>query len=253
MTDLLPVLTFHALDDGPSVISFSPSVFRRGLARLRDARYRTLTLLEVADYVRRGQPFPDHCFAITFDDGYQSVYTEAFPILQSYRMSATVFLVVGVEASPRPDTKLPSQSRRSMLSWREIRDMQEGGMNFGAHTLTHPDLRLLPDKRVEEEVYRSKAIIEDALGAPVQSFAYPFGAYDARSLQLAQQYFDCACSANLGFVTLRSHLYAMERVDAYYLRSNRLFDLMLTRSFGAYIWARSLLRRVRRALPLRAY
>jgi peptidoglycan/xylan/chitin deacetylase (PgdA/CDA1 family) len=253
MTDLLPVLTFHALEDNPSVISFSPSVFRRGLARLNDAGHRTLNLLDAADYVRRGHPFPDHHFAMTFDDGYASVFSDAFPVLQHLRMSATVFLTVGESQPVMPDTRLPSLSGRSMLSWREIREMRMGGMNFGAHTLTHPDLRRLPDKRVEEQVCRSKSVIEDVLGVPVQSFAYPFGAYDARSLQLAQQYFDCACSANLGFVTLRSDLYAMERVDAYYLRSGPLFDLTLTRFFGPYIWARSLFRRFRRALSLRTY
>lgn len=94
MTVSLPILTFHALDEGPSVISFSPRLFRRGMARLHDSGYRTLSLLEAVDRLRRGAPFPNRPFVITFDDGYQSVYAEAFPVLQRYGMSATVFLSV---------------------------------------------------------------------------------------------------------------------------------------------------------------
>ncbi len=253
MTYLFPVLTFHALEENSSVISFSSSLFKRGLAKLHEAGHRTLTLSEVADYVRREQPFPDHCFAITFDDGYASVYSEGFPVLQRFGMSATVFLTVGERQPVTPETRLPSLSGRPMLSWREIREMQDGGMNFGAHTLTHPNLTRLPRDRVDSEISGSKAVIEDALGAPVRSFAYPFGYYDAESMRLAQQYFACAWSANLGFVSPRSDLYALERLDAYYLRSDLLFGLTLTRFFGVYIWARSVLRRARRALFHESY
>ena len=95
MADSLPVLTFHALDDRSSVISFSPQVFRRGMGRLHENGYQTLSLLEAVDYLHRGASFPDRSFVITFDDGYQTVYDEAFPVLQRYAMTATVFLSVG--------------------------------------------------------------------------------------------------------------------------------------------------------------
>src|SRR5437016_6039330 len=77
----LAVLTFHSIDDRRSVISFSPAMLRRGLARLHQRGYRTIDLAEVADLVRRRAPFPDRCLAITFDDGYRNNYEEAFPIL----------------------------------------------------------------------------------------------------------------------------------------------------------------------------
>jgi peptidoglycan/xylan/chitin deacetylase (PgdA/CDA1 family) len=160
VTARLPLLTFHAIDDRPSVISFSPAMFERGMARLHDAGYRTLSLLEAAEYVRRRQPFPERSFVITFDDGYQSFFEEAFPVLTRYGMHATVFLTVGEEQSIAPDTRLPSLSGPGMLSWREIREMQNAGIHFGAHTLTHPNLTRLTRKRVEAEIWKSKTIIE---------------------------------------------------------------------------------------------
>ena len=112
----LPILTFHAIDDELDVLSFSPRVFRRGMARLREGGYRTVSLLEVVDCLRRGVPFPDRSFVITFDDGYQSVYDEAFPVLQRYGMSATVFLTVGDTGMAGPDDRLPSLGGLSLAA-----------------------------------------------------------------------------------------------------------------------------------------
>jgi peptidoglycan/xylan/chitin deacetylase (PgdA/CDA1 family) len=246
MAAWLPILTFHDIDDQRSFISFSPRVFRLGMAKLHESGYQTLSLLEAVDYLRQGTSFPDRSLVITFDDGYQTMYDEAFPVLQRYGLSATVFLTVGEKGTAGPSDRLPSLEGRSMLTWREIREMHRWGINFGAHTLTHPDLARLPFDRVEAEVCDSKAIIEDALGARVDSFAYPYGRYDRRSRQVVQQYFACACSDKLGLITAGSDPYTLERVDAYYLRSDQLFDLMLTRLFPWYIRARRIPRRIRR-------
>jgi peptidoglycan/xylan/chitin deacetylase (PgdA/CDA1 family) len=95
MTEHLPVVTFHSLDHRSSVISFSPHVFRHGMTRLYENGFRTLSLPKAVDHVRRGKAFPERSMVITFDDGYRTVYDEAFPILKRYGMSATVFLTVG--------------------------------------------------------------------------------------------------------------------------------------------------------------
>jgi peptidoglycan/xylan/chitin deacetylase (PgdA/CDA1 family) len=243
----LPILTFHDIADRSSVISFSPQIFRRGIARLHESGYRTLSLLEAVDCLRRRATFPNRSFVITFDDGYQSVYEEAVPVLQCYGMSATVFLTVGENKTAKTQECLPSLEGRSMLSWHEIREMQRAGITFGAHTLTHPDLTRLPLERLRAEVCDSKAVIEDALGASIDCFAYPFGRYDHRSYELALQHFSCACSDKLGLITAGSDPYTLERVDSYYLRTERLFALTVSKLLPWYIQARSIPRRVRRA------
>jgi len=248
----IPILGFHALEDRPSVISFSPAVFRRGMARLHESGFRALSLLEAADYLRRGNPFPNRSFVITFDDGYQSVYEQAFPVLQRYGVSATIFLTVGDRGTAKSGGRLPPLECRSMLSWYEIREMHRYGIEFGAHTLTHPDLTRLPPERVEAEVSNSKALIEDALSAPVACFAYPYGRFDQRSREIVSQHFSCACSDKLGLIRAGSDCYALERVDAYYLRTDRLFGLMMTTVFPWYVQARSIPRRIRRAFQLRS-
>ena len=239
-----PILTFHAVDDQASSISFSPSIFARGIALLHDRGYQTLSLMELSDRLRGGISPPERSFAITFDDGYRSVYDRAFPVLQRYGMTATVFLTTGSAKTKR----LPSMEGRSMLSWGEINEMHRAGITFGAHTLTHPDLTRLPVNLMEAEIVGSKAVIEDALSCAVETFAYPYGRYDNRSRELVSRHFLCACSDRLGLYRSTSDLYAMERVDAYYLRSERLFHGMLSRWFPVYVRFRSMPRRVRRAV-----
>lgn len=237
---------FHALDDEPSAVSFPPRSFQRGLLRLKERGYRTVSLLEAAGCLRLGGAFPERAFVITFDDGYRSVYEEAFPILQLCGFSATVFLTVGDSASGDSSQRLPSTCRRQMLSWGEIREMQRWGFSFGAHTLTHPDLTRLRPTDQEKEILGSKAVIENRLGVPVASFAYPFGRYNARSRELVSRNFDCGCSDRLALVRAGSDPYAMERVDACYLRAGCLLEAVLSPFFPWYLRARSLPRQLRR-------
>jgi peptidoglycan/xylan/chitin deacetylase (PgdA/CDA1 family) len=243
---LLPLLTFHTLDHEPSVIAFPPATFAHGMRRLHESGCRTLSLLDAVDCVYGRRAFPARSFVVTFDDGYRTVYDEAFPLLQRYGLSATVFLTVG-RGTGRPAGRLPSLEGRPMLSWQEIREMQSAGIVFGAHTCTHPDLTRLPVQQVEREVLDSKAIIEDALGTSVSSFAYPYGRSDRRVADVVRPHFVCACSDRLGLITGRSDPYALERVDAYYLRRRPLFALMLTSLFPWYVRMRSVPRAIRRA------
>ena len=244
----LPILTFHTLDDLPSVTSFPPKLFRLGLTMLHEHGYRTISLLEAADCLRMKKSFPEKSFVMTFDDGYETVYKVAFPIMQNYGMSATIFLTVGEKGNQKTDERLPSLEGRSMLNWYEIQEMKRWGIEFGAHTLTHPDLTRLPQDRMETEICDSKKIIENILGTPIFCFAYPYGRYNDSVLKLVQQYFACASSDKLGFITLNSDPYALERIDAYYLRTEKLFNLMLTRWFSGYIWACSIPRWIRRTV-----
>jgi peptidoglycan/xylan/chitin deacetylase (PgdA/CDA1 family) len=242
----LPILTFHDLDDRPSVISFPPELFRRFMLKLHQQGYRTMSLLEAINHLRLKKPFPERSFVITFDDGYESVYEEAFPVLQDCGMTATIFLTLGGKGKVTSGERLPAIEGRSMLNWQEILEMKQGGVTLGAHTLTHPDLTRLPPDRMEAEIRDSKEIIEDILGTPIACFAYPYGRYDDRSHRLVQQHFACACSDDLGLVTLKGDPFALKRVDAYYLRTEKRFKLMWTGLFPCYIRALSIPRGIRR-------
>jgi peptidoglycan/xylan/chitin deacetylase (PgdA/CDA1 family) len=133
-----------------------------------------------------------------------------------------------------------------MLAWSEIREMQRAGLAVGAHSLTHRDLTRLSTAVVDAELRGSKAAIEDRLGAAVTCFAYPYGRFDARSHALARTLFASACSDALGLVGPRSDPWALERVDTYYLRSERRVGLMASRWLPHYLRVLDVPRRLRR-------
>jgi peptidoglycan/xylan/chitin deacetylase (PgdA/CDA1 family) len=251
MNPYLPVLTFHRIDEKPSVISYPPRLFETLIEMLHANGFRTARLTDAAGFVNRGEPFPDKTFVLTFDDGYGSVYTEVFPVLRKYGMTATVFLTVGDPDKPGPGGRMPPLNGSDMLDWDEVSEMKAGGFDFGAHTLTHPDLTGLGTVEAEREIVRSKEIIEQKLGAPVRSFAYPYGKYDGRCVDIAARFFDCACSDELGLLTRGSNLHALERVDAYYLRSGRLSSLMLSGFFPHYVRLRNIPRKILRRMNWR--
>ena len=198
--------------------------------------------------LRHNSPLPDRTVVITFDDGFRGVYDNAFPVLQRFGMTATVFLAVGESPRVASSQRLPSFNERSLMSWEEIRTMRDAGINFGAHTLTHPDLTRLSPDRMEAEVRGSREIIETSLGIRPDSFAYPYGRYNTRVRDIVRKYYQCACSDTLGMATSASDMFAVERIDAYYLRTDRLFSLLTTPCFSWYLLARAIPRRFRRAV-----
>jgi peptidoglycan/xylan/chitin deacetylase (PgdA/CDA1 family) len=118
--------------------------------------------------------------AITFDDGYESVYSHAFAEMGPRGIPGTVFPVVGsIDGYNRWDVQL---SRRPFkhVSWSQLRELAAGGFEVGSHTLSHRDLTRLDPKTLENELRDSRAILEDRLGTGVTCLSYPFGRYSAR-------------------------------------------------------------------------
>jgi peptidoglycan/xylan/chitin deacetylase (PgdA/CDA1 family) len=242
----LPILTFHALDHEPAPYSLSPQMFRHGMRQLHANGYTTIDLTDVAAMLCSGREFPPRTVAITFDDGYWSFYAEAFPVLREYGMRATVFLPTGDARHAASSERLPTLEGREMLGWPQIVELARSGIAFGAHSMTHPDLRTLSTEAVAREILGSKDAIEDRLGQPVTSFAYPFGLFDARSRAVVQKHFTVGVSDALGFVEPSSDPWTLERLDTYYLRTEPRFDAFFQPWFPAYLRARNVPRRLRR-------
>lgn len=243
----LAILTFHGFATPASTISFPPAILRSGLAQLARKGFRSLDLLDAVEILRAGSPLPSKSLVITIDDGYESAYREAFPILQEHGMTATVFVTTGRRASRNPSDRLPPIEGQAMVSWRELREMVEAGFTIGAHTLTHPDLTRLGESEAEAEIVGAKTILEDRLGVSVRSFAYPRGRYDGQAREIAARHYSCACSDRLGLVTRASDNYALERVEMYYFSRGPIFNLLTTPLLSAYLRFRALPRNARRA------
>ncbi len=112
---------------------------------------------------------PEKPVVLTFDDGYQDFYTDAFPLLNRFGYSATVFLPTAyIGDAGRPFKGL------ECLTWGQVRELHQAGVEFGSHTVTHPKLHTMGAEELTREVRCSKERIEDELGCQVKSFSYPY-------------------------------------------------------------------------------
>lgn len=171
----VPILMYHGVpaeNDSPNSYystSTSRSVFAGHMRFLHENCYRTVGLSEALSLAETAPPLKAKPVAITFDDGYGDFYSNAFPILKEHGFTATVFL---------PTAYIGETARRfngeQCLTWSQVRELYDSGIEFGSHTATHPQLRLLGKQRLEEEIRSSKQKIEDELGAPIESFSYPY-------------------------------------------------------------------------------
>lgn len=216
------------------------------MAWLHHKGFQTLSLAEAARLVRAGQPFRERTCVVTFDDGYETVYRDAFPILQEFGYTATVFLITGYcgKRNSWPGHVSPV-GEQSLLSWTHIEEMMRHHIEFGSHTVTHPDLACVTRHEAEREMRESKQAIQERLGRPVEVFAYPYGKYAPWTVDLAREHFTGACSTILGKATSGADPALLPRVDMYYLSSQRLMESLDTRGMDWYLGVRRAMRAVR--------
>ncbi|MEO8073071.1 MAG: polysaccharide deacetylase family protein [Acidobacteriota bacterium] len=239
----IPIITYHSIDKSGSVISTEPKVFRQQMKFLSENGYKTVSLKQLAaDLLENNSPSPK-TVALTFDDGFRNFYSEAFPVLEKYGFTATVFLVTDFCGKYNDWKGNPANLPRSrLLFWREIKELDECGVEFGVHTKTHPDLTKLSSANIESEIVESKAAIENALGKEAKTFAYPYGKFNSSVKQTAENHFKAACSTNLGKIRAGSDFFTLERVDSYYLSNLRIFNTLSTNTFDRYLNIRQAMR-----------
>lgn len=190
------ILCYHGVAAEP------PSPDPRGLFVTRSDFEDHLDLIEgrgydlvgVSDLWRRMSAGEDvsRLASITFDDGFKSASREAMPILAARGASSTMFVSTGLLDGPHPH--MPTADIMSADEVLELRDM---GMEIGAHTVDHPRLPEIRYDQVLEQLRTSRAALEDLLGEPVTSMAYPFGAFDQRAVTAAAEAgYEIACGCS---------------------------------------------------------
>ena len=170
------ILMYHQIEKHPKnqVLFVSPENFSSQMKFLKEKDYKVISLKELAYCLQRGERFPKKSVLITFDDGYRNNYTNAYPVLKKYGFPATIFLIV------------KRIGKEGYLSYKEIEEMKNGGIDFGSHTLGHPNLTQISTVGARKEILLSKKILEKRLKEPIDFFCYPYGATNEKVAEIVR-------------------------------------------------------------------
>lgn len=171
------VLMYHRFgeDRYPST-SVRIDQFEAHLQHLEENNHPVWPLPQLVTHLAQGQPIPKNTVAITVDDAYLSVYTEAWPRLRQKGFPFTVFVA----------TDPVDQGLKGYMSWDQLRELHAAGVTLANHSASHGYLvRRRPDEtpqawiiRVSGDIEAAQQRLEKKLGTVHRLFAYPFGEYD---------------------------------------------------------------------------
>ena len=184
-----PVIQYHKIDKpGPGSLvrgGFTPPHrFARQMTFLKKSGFAFYTVSALIEHFLEHDRFPERGIAVTLDDGWQDNYTNAFPVLRSLGLVATVFIVPSCLGQSSIKAGAEGEAARPHLSPAQVLEMSAAGIEFGSHSLNHRLLHQLPREEVVIEVEEAKRQIEQLTGKECKTFAYPAGYYNQQAQQI---------------------------------------------------------------------
>lgn len=219
----IPIFMYHSINDEPigseEQLSVRVDDFESQLRYLRERGYESVFVKDMPKY-----DYEQRLVAVTFDDGYEDVYTNAFPLLKKYEIKATLFMptsLIGEEGYLDED---------------QLREMQNSGyVDVESHTVSHEDLSRLSTDEIENEFRESKRTLEDILDKTVNVIAYPGGYVNSDVEEIAGKYFDKAVLAkSQDDFSLFVDEMAMERLGVYRDTTTAQIDIVCRRKMQTY-------------------
>ncbi len=200
--DSAVILMYHNISSTthPST-SVTPEKFKRHIRYLADNDYTVWPLFKTLVHLSTNQPIPNKTIALTFDDAYLSVYTEAFPLLKKQGWPFTVFVTA----------KYITEGYNNFMSWQQLREIKDFGGDVGNHSFTHPHLvrqynnetNAQWQQRIINELGKTQYLLQQNVGDPVPVVAYPYGEYSLPIKNIVR---------TLGYFGLGQHSGAVSRI-----------------------------------------
>jgi len=225
--------------------------FEKQIRFLREGSFKVIPLKDLVYHLEKGEQIPRKSVVITFDDGYKNTFSNAYPILEKYKMPATVFLAAGYIGSKGLFPWLESFRGSSYfddlspMNWEEVIELHNSGIEIGSHTFSHKFLPRMNRNEIEEEVLKSQSVITEKIGTIVRSFALPFSfpikhhswpTFRRVLLEALEKggYTSC-CTMLRGHITLKSYPFFLKRIPVVKYDNLKSFSAKL---LGCYTWTR---------------
>ncbi len=180
------ILCYHRINPWykKDAITVSPTKFHKQINYLFSKNFKFLIMDK---YIEDFFISNDKKVVISFDDGYADNLWFAFEILKEFGISPIIYLTVSYIGTNILFPRYKEMLKDRFLNWKEVSEMVNNGVEFGSHTLTHPDLTKIDKKQAEKEIIESKKIIEDKIGKETKFFCYPYGNFNSEIIEIVQK------------------------------------------------------------------
>ena len=191
---------YHSIMDNHDK-SVSINSFELQMKLMRKMGYQTINFSDLNKNITKKK------FIITFDDGYENLITNVFPILKKLEFSATCFVVTNMLNKYNVwDENRSDYKKMKLMNIDQIYEWVSNGFEIGSHTKDHLNLTSLDINKKKEQIIDSKNFINQSLGIKITSFAYPFGSFDDETIKIVQENYKYA-------VTTRPSKYNPNKFD----------------------------------------
>jgi len=205
----IPIIMYHYVEHIKDVedlvkkrLDINPDLFEGHLKALKEASYKTYFVREIPDILEGKIEYSSHSAVLTFDDGYEDFYTVVFPLLKKYQMKATIYIIVDFIG------------RRGFMNEKEIKEVLDSGLvELGSHTLDHLYLKLTPETVARKQIFESKKVLEEKFKVKVETFAYPYGAFSEKTIDLVKEAgYKAAVSVIPSMIQSKENLFYLSRI-----------------------------------------
>ena len=173
------VLCYHRFEEKPKdALGITPAAFESQLNAIKEGGYSVIGMSDFLAWRRGEASIPAKSCVITIDDGFRSSHDVAWPILKKFGYPFTMFIYTAY-------VKGGALAGGASLSWNELKQMRDEGVDIQSHTINHQSLRAKSGKFqsqfasyeewLRNEMLGSKRLLESNLGISVKVLAYPYG------------------------------------------------------------------------------
>lgn len=174
----IPIFVYHDIISDNLEIQYDymqtkRTTFEKQIEGLKKLGYHFIEYGELVEYKNGERPLYKKSCIITFDDGFEGVYDNAYPIAQKYNIPFTMFIITD------------NMEKEGVINWEQAKEMKESGLvTIASHSMNHPDFTNILLEEAVENVSTSYEIIEEKLGnEEIKIFTYPYGLFTEEQIQ----------------------------------------------------------------------
>lgn len=204
----LPIILYHYVeyvkDPGDFIrrgLDITPKNFEEQLKSLKKNNYKSYFVKDIPDLFAGKMEYSSQSAVLTFDDGFEDFYTDAFPLLKKYQTKATIYVVYNFIG------------HKNYMNKDQLKEVLDSGLvEIGSHSISHANLASESAIIVKKEIFESKKKLEEDFGITIETFAYPYGSFSKNIIELVKEAsYSAAVSVKPGVIQANEDIFKLTR------------------------------------------